>query len=143
LNELKNLEGYTDIDLKSYNESDIKTFLNNADLSFLHHLQIKQYIGYNENETNRILIVTHSGFITEMINLIRKLWNLKPTEKTNVSNCGLYVIRIYCLNCGPFSLCNDEQSCRDTKKILEFDFLLSNDVSHLNILNTGEDETEN
>jgi hypothetical protein len=74
------------------------------------------------------LVVSHGGFIREFINVINHKKELKLMQKGETANTGLYVIKIYCSNCGGACLLTEE--CNNTK--LEFDFILTNDSSHCN-----------
>jgi hypothetical protein len=114
-----------------YSKKDILDYLNTQDLSYLLE---KPYKGFNENEEiNRILVVSHSGFISELINVIRKLKGLKIKEKNITNNTGIHVIKIYCSYCGINNVCKNVNECQTMGKI-EFDFILTNECSHLSIL---------
>ena len=73
----------------------------------------------------RILIVSHKGFIMEILNCIRIKKNMKVNFINDSNNSGLYVFKIYCIICGAICYSKNE-NCR-----LEFDFILFNDVDHL------------
>jgi hypothetical protein len=98
-------------------------------LSIKDSFSTKPFKGYSEiTDFKRILVVTHGGFIMELINVIRKKQNLEFNGKNNSHNTGLYVIKIYCKFCG--AICKlIEGQCINTS--LEFDFILINDKSHL------------
>ncbi len=118
-----------ELEINSYNKDEIRDYVNNQlDLSHLDSLPI---VNYNHSESLKtILVVTHSGFISELINVIRKLKNLKSVTKNETHNTGVHVIRIYCINCGGKCTGN----CDESKFRIEFDFVLINDTSHLSIL---------
>jgi broad specificity phosphatase PhoE len=85
-----------------------------------------QYLGFNiSNNSKKILIVTHGGFIMEMMNLIRirKGISIKTSSDSKLSS--VYVVRIYCYSCG--GICySKSKSCN-----LEYDLLAYNNVHHL------------
>lgn len=84
----------------------------------------KPYLGFDHSkETNRVLVVTHGGFIMELINVIRNKKGLEMDAKNNSFNTAVYVIKIYCSSCG--GICN---KCGQNK--LEYDFIIFNDNSH-------------
>jgi hypothetical protein len=123
----------------NYDESEIDSFLESlndkiTDISNLQPYSIQD--SKNETDVNRILIISHSGFISELLNIIRKLWNLKPNEKNVISHTAIFVIKIYCKYCGMSKKCENKLECNnDEKRIIEFDFILNNDTSHLSNLN--------
>ena len=120
---------FTD-DLKLYDKDEIITFVNGLDLS---HVNGKPFPSFNKDEKiKRILVVTHSGFISEIINIIKSEENLKPEVKHNTRNTGLYVIRISCKICGINSTCKFNPQCNEAE--LEFDFIVTNDVGHLDVV---------
>lgn len=122
-------ESLTDLNLKSQtlDKPAIDDYLNNINLDYLN---VTPYLGFNnDNNMKRILVVSHSGFIRELIHVIYKLKGLK-FQKISSTNTALYVIRIYCKKCGTICL---EQACEENN--LEYDFLLFNDTFHLQILN--------
>lgn len=115
------------------------------------------YSGFRkDSEFKKILIVSHASNISKMIEIIMKCKGLLVYEKSMINNCSLTVVRIYCSNCG--GVCkinhNDENINSNimfnTPKVLnlneevsfkkfnqcniEFDFILYNNVSHLEIL---------
>lgn len=60
---------------------------------------------------------------------------MKISEKKNeTSNTGLHIIKIYCSLCGSNSPCKNTEECFINNKI-DFDIILSNDKSHLAVLN--------
>jgi hypothetical protein len=84
----------------------------------------KPYLGYDHSkETNRILVVTHGGFIMELMNVIRNKKGLEMKTKNSSYNTAVYMIKIYCSVCG--GICN---KCGENK--LEYDFIIFNDNSH-------------
>lgn len=88
---------------------------------------IYPYKGFKESpDINRILLVTHGGFIMELINVIRNKKGREILKKNDTMNTALYVIKIYCTICNGVCKCSSE--CSDSK--LEFDFILFNDNSH-------------
>jgi hypothetical protein len=112
-----------------YEKKEIETAIEKFDLSQLEKLP---YSGYNASENvKRILIVSHSGFISEMINVIKLITNIKLHDKHHTINTGLYVIRIFCKHCGISTKCKNEIECSKDDYELEFDFVLENDISHL------------
>lgn len=85
-----------------------------------------QYLGYNiSNNLKKVLVVTHGGFIMEMMNLIRirKGVSIKTTSDSKLTS--VYVVRIYCYVCG--GICYSKS--KDCK--LEYDLLAYNNVNHL------------
>jgi hypothetical protein len=73
----------------------------------------------------RILIVSHKGCIMEILNCIRKKKNIKINFINDSNNTGLYILKVYCLICGAICYSKND-NC-----ILEFDFILFNDIDHL------------
>lgn len=112
-----------------YDRKEIEALIEDLDLS---HLEKPPYSGFNSSEKiKRILIVSHSGFISELINVIKQINDIKLHSKHHTINTGLYVIRIFCKKCGITTKCKNEISdCKD----FEFDFVLENDVTHLSCL---------
>lgn len=76
----------------------------------------------------RICIVSHNGWIRELINIVRERKGLEPVNSISF-NTSLYVLRIWCLKCKGLCL-NMGIECR-----LDYDFLIFNDIKHLNDLN--------
>jgi broad specificity phosphatase PhoE len=98
----------------------------------LEYLNSKPYAGYDENENiKRVLLVSHSSIMKEMLNVFRKLQGRKLGTQYAISNTGIYVIRIYCRFCG-MKKCENNPKCEFNR--LEFDYVLMNDTSHLEIL---------
>jgi hypothetical protein len=77
----------------------------------------------NDTDMSRLLLVTHGGVIMELNNVIYKYKGIDMVGKNNSFNCGLYVIKIYCLMCG--NTCKNLLTCK-----LEFDYILFNDNKH-------------
>ena len=73
----------------------------------------------------RILIVTHKGYIMELLNCIRLKKNIKINFINDSNNTGLYILKVYCIVCGAVCYSKND-NCR-----IEFDFILFNDVDHL------------
>jgi len=135
--EIQDTTDNTIIDIEhfyNYNEENIDEYLNSLDLSYLNE---KPYYGYDDKSNiKRILVISHSGFISELINVIRKLRNVNLIPKNETNNTGITVIRIYCNICGMESYCQNTIECNQIKnRIIEFDFLLINNIQHLSILN--------
>ena len=124
-------KNYCTDDLKIYDKQEIITFMKGLDLSSAYEKPFPSFD--NDDKIKRILVVSHSGFISEIINIIKSEENSNPTVKHHTSNTGLYVIRISCRICGMYSKCKFNPECKDAEKKLEFDFVVSNDVSHLNV----------
>ena len=60
----------------------------------------------NINNFTKIIVVTHGGFIMELLNVINKKNKGAPPSLKNIAlNCCLYTIEIYCRNTGIF--CNE------------------------------------
>jgi hypothetical protein len=118
-----------------YEESEIDSYLDSLHNQLYKISDIQQYSGYDADTIiNRVLIVSHSEFISELINIIRKFWNLKPNEKNETSNTGIYVIKIYCIHCGVNKICLNMDECNNKNRVIEFDFIVNNDTSHLSVL---------
>ena len=93
------------------------------------------FIGFDPESPKKILVVSHSGFISELINLIRRYGNVKPVNKNETKNACFHVIRIYCSICGKDSLCKNTKECQSILNKLEFDHILVNECNHLSMLN--------
>ena len=118
---------------KNYDEKELTKEIDSYNISsFENELP---YIGYDcMNEIKRILIISHSGFISELLNVIYKVKNLRINAKNSTHNTGIYIIKVYCSNCGN-NKCQNDENCKDpTKNRIEFDFIKANDSSHLFIL---------
>lgn len=74
----------------------------------------------------KILLITHGGFIMELVNVIRNKKGFKIFNRNDAKNTALYVIRIYCSICG--KVCQSKERCGK----LEYDFVIYNDNSHCN-----------
>jgi len=72
----------------------------------------------------KILVITHGGFIMEMMNVFRSLNKEKIVENNKAKNSSITVYSVFCKNCG--SKCY--QKCKNE---IEFKLLLDNDNSHL------------
>jgi hypothetical protein len=129
---LSNKTNYDISKVDVYDRKEIETLMEKFDLS---HLENQPYCGFDPAEKiKRILIVSHSGFISELINVIKHINNIKLHGKHHTINTGLYVMRIFCKKCGITTKCKNEISeCKDNYK-LEFDFVLENDVTHLSCI---------
>lgn len=126
---MKDLPLSPEVKINPFSKDDIDNYLNSLDLSCIN--SDKPYLGFdNDKQIKRILVISHSGFISELINLVRKSKGLKINMKNITNNTGIHVIRIYCSNCGIESKCLNTELC----KKIEFDFILNNDISHLEIL---------
>jgi hypothetical protein len=104
----------------------------NKDLGFLFEnpefqkKMSKIYNGYNPDlNFPRVLIVSHGGFIMEFLNSIRKKKNIRIKFINDSKPTSLYIVRIYCVNCGGVCYSKDE-TCR-----LDYDMILFNDIEHL------------
>ncbi len=85
------------------------------------------YKGFNKNDMSmkRILVVSHSTFIQELVNSvkIRKGLDINADEEKPKQG-SVYVIRIWCGKCENNCLKND--SCK-----IRTDIIVHNDISHL------------
>ena len=82
----------------------------------------------NTNDINRILVVTHSNFISEFINVLLERKNEEIQLKHKSVNSSVYAVKIYC------KICKENYcSCYDKSKNsnLEYEFILYNDSTHL------------
>jgi hypothetical protein len=59
----------------------------------------------------------------ELNNIIFRYKGLDKIAKNNTYNCGLYVVKVYCIKCG--IKCIDSKDC-----MLEYDYVLFNDNTH-------------
>ena len=87
----------------------------------------KLYKGFynTDNSFKRILIVTHSGFIKEIINFIKTMKGLNIIEEDDEpKTTSVYIIRSYCTNCS--TKCENKETCN-----VRFEVMLYNDTSHL------------
>jgi hypothetical protein len=92
------------------------------------------YTGYTEHEKQSVfskhLIMTHSGVICELLNVICRCKGCSSLSgKDWVHNCSITIIRIYCYNCGGKCVKENDEKCR-----VEFDIVVLDEVSHLQIL---------
>jgi hypothetical protein len=129
-------KNYCTDDLKIYDKKEIITFMMGLDLSSVYEKPFPSFD--KDDKIKRILVVTHSGFISEIINIIKSEENLNPTAKHYTRNTGLYVIRISCKICGIYSNCKLNSQCKGAEIKLQFDFIVSNDVSHLDVVKEQE-----
>lgn len=106
----------------NFDKKDIFVSINNM---FSFNKQI--YTGYsNIPEFKRMLIVSHSGFILELFNVINKIKGLNyTTDKTHINNCSLTIIRVYCSKCNGICL----SSCKECD--MEFSYVLIDEGLHL------------
>ncbi len=81
----------------------------------------------NDVALKRVLVVTHPGFIMELLNSIRIRKNIRPKFLNDSRATSLYIFRIYCSNCG--SICFS----KDSKCELQYDMVIYNDTKHLRI----------
>lgn len=83
------------------------------------------YNGYNiDNILPRILIMSHSGFIHEFLNVIRQRKGISFKYIHESKFTCLYVIKIYCIICG--GVCySKSKECH-----LEYDVIVYNSTSH-------------
>jgi hypothetical protein len=81
----------------------------------------------NEIGLKRVLVVTHPGFIMELLNSIRIRKNIRPKFLNDSRATSLYIFRIYCTNCG--ANCYSKGS----KCELQYDMVIYNDTTHLKI----------
>lgn len=87
----------------------------------------KIYKGFNSDlNFPRVLVVSHSGFIMEFLNNIRIRKNIRLKFINDSLPTSLYIIKIYCVNCGSMCYSKDEK-CK-----LEYDMIIYNNVDHLN-----------
>jgi hypothetical protein len=87
---------------------------------------LKVYQGLNTDiNIPRILIVTHGGFIMELLNSIRVRKNIRIKFINDSKNSSLYVFKIYCIICGVVCYSKSEH-CR-----MEYDTILYDDIEHL------------
>ena len=119
-------------EVEIYDREEINSLIEKLDLAYLNAYPFKEYNPLEK--IKRILIVSHSGCISEILNVIKDLKNLKSNEIQHSKNTAVYAIRIYCNNCGKTTKCKNEAGCGLDFKNIEFEFLLANDVSHLNAL---------
>lgn len=84
------------------------------------------YKGYDPDlNYPRVLLVTHGGFIMEFLNNIRQKKNIRIKFINDSKNTSLYIIKIYCINCGGVCYSKDK-NCK-----MDFDMILFNDIEHL------------
>jgi hypothetical protein len=89
----------------------------------------KIYKGFNpEINFPRVLIVSHSGYIMEFLNSIRLRKSIRMKFINDSLPTSLYILKIYCVNCGSVCYSKDE-NCK-----LEYDMIIYNNVDHLNII---------
>lgn len=89
----------------------------------------KIYKGFNSDlNFPRVLLVSHSGFIMEFLNNIRIRKNIRLKFINDSLPTSLYIIKIYCVNCGSMCYSKDEK-CK-----LEYDMIIYNNVDHLNFI---------
>lgn len=78
----------------------------------------------------RILMVTHSGFIMELINVVTRIKGLVILNKKSwVQNCSITILRIYCSNCNGVCLKQEQGNCK-----IEYDFVCYDNSDHLQFL---------
>lgn len=116
-----------DMKLDNYNNEytmkDIEDIIENTDFK---NKMMKIYRGYDKDlNFNRVLLITHPGFIMEFFNAIRIKKNIRIKFINDSKQSSLYIIKIYCGNCGNVCYSKD-QNCK-----LEFDVILYNDIQHL------------
>lgn len=83
---------------------------------------------YSQTKLEKILVTSHSGVIKEMINVILRSKGLGLISKSVLHNCSLTVIRFYC------PVCKGKCVLESPECSVEIDFLIEDDISHLNIL---------
>lgn len=89
----------------------------------------KIYKGFNSDlNFPRVLVVSHSGFIMEFLNNIRIRKNIRLKFINDSLPTSVYIIKIYCVNCGSMCYSKDEK-CK-----LEYDMIIYNNVDHLNFI---------
>ena len=92
----------------------------------------KLYKGYQQNEIRRTLVISHSGFIGEIINAIKVRQGLNIDDDDEVPlNCSVYIIRAFCPVC--VSECEKKDKCK-----IKFEIMIYNDISHLDTFNQLE-----
>lgn len=79
-------------------------------------------------DKNRILVITHSNFISEFVNVIKVRRKEEIHLKLATVNTSLYIIKICCKECKGDVYCKCLKKCDDN---LEYEFKLFNDASHL------------
>lgn len=115
--EFKKSQSFIKLDLASlFNSNDYKKQMS------------KIYNGFNPDlNFPRVLIITHGGYIMELLNSIRRRRNIRIKFLNNSKSTGLYVIKIYCPSCG--GVCyNQSNKCNGE---LEYDVIIFNDTKHL------------
>ena len=129
-------EGLQNLTIKEKNEEneDLIAFTNiDIDKHFTNEEFIKKmskiYKGYNPDlNFTRVLLISHSGFIMELLNSIRIRKNIRIKFINDSKQTSLYILKIYCLNCG--SICySKNSSCK-----LDFDMIIYNNIDHLNLI---------
>ncbi len=103
--------------------NDLQALLNDND--FLKKIEKPCIVYINNNSFIKVLVVTHPGFIMEFINAIYVRKNLKIRFVKDSKFTSLYIIRVYCVNCGA------KCTAKSDKCYLEYDTLLSNSTDHL------------
>ncbi|CDW82371.1 UNKNOWN [Stylonychia lemnae] len=68
-----------------------------------------------EQPMQKILCVTHGGFITELLNVLQEFQGKEPIHKDKVRNCSIYVFRAHKIDDGS----------------VHFESVIENDTSHL------------
>ena len=121
-----------DLENLNYDEKEVDEYLKTLgelDMPF------ENYEYDPSSPVKRVLLVSHSGFISELINVVRKMNNLMPNEKNVTNNAGIHVIRIQCNKCGPLTVCKNEFMCNEpNNKVVELNYLVNNDIKHLNVI---------
>lgn len=73
------------------------------------------------------MVISHGGFIMELLNAVRTRTNKELRYINDAKNTSLYILKINCEVCG--------LKCLSTEKCeLKYDFLIQNSVSHLEFL---------
>lgn len=76
----------------------------------------------------KILVVSHGGFIMELLNVINFLTTKEtPSYKNSAQNCSIHVINIFCKNTK--GKCNEK--CPRNMNCIQIDVIRKNDIKHL------------
>lgn len=112
---------------KEIDRSSIEALLENEEIEFEDDLY--KGIKYNEEEVlERVLVISHSGFILEVLNVINKIKGLSPLEIDIINNCSITILRIFC------SICNGRCIGNGDGCEVEYNLIMINNNSHLEFL---------
>lgn len=112
---------------KDIDRSSIEALLENEEIEFEDDLY--KGIKYNEEEVlERVLVISHSGFILEVLNVINKIRGLSPLEIDIINNCSITILRIFC------SICNGRCIGNGDGCEVEYNLIMINNNSHLEFL---------